>query len=89
MSIEKVREHFKTLGIADRIMEFDVSSATVELAAVAEDLRATTAYFRPFLGISRNFPCCVGCLSFTVCVSNGCRLSEHSRLSSFFIPGVG
>ena len=35
MSIEKVREHFKTLGIEDRIMEFDVSSATVELAAVA------------------------------------------------------
>lgn len=35
MSIEKVREHFKALGIEDRIMEFDVSSATVELAAVA------------------------------------------------------
>lgn len=35
MSIEKVREHFTSLGIADRIMEFDVSSATVELAAKA------------------------------------------------------
>lgn len=35
MSIEKVREHFTTLGIAERIMEFEVSSATVELAAVA------------------------------------------------------
>ena len=35
MSIEKVREHFTALGIADRIMEFEVSSATVELAAVA------------------------------------------------------
>lgn len=35
MSIEKVREHFATLGIAERIMEFDVSSATVELAAKA------------------------------------------------------
>ena len=35
MSIEKVRAHFKTLGIADRILEFDVSSATVELAAQA------------------------------------------------------
>ena len=35
MSIEKVREHFSVLGIADRIMEFDVSSATVELAAKA------------------------------------------------------
>ena len=35
MSIEKVREYFATQGIADRIMEFEVSSATVELAALA------------------------------------------------------
>ena len=35
MAIEKVREHFKTLGIEDRIMEFDVSSATVREAANA------------------------------------------------------
>ena len=35
MSIEKVRAYFKRFGIADRIREFEVSSATVELAAVA------------------------------------------------------
>ena len=35
MSIEKVRAYFETLGIADRIQEFPVSSATVELAAQA------------------------------------------------------
>lgn len=35
MAIEKVREYFKTLGIEDRIREFDVSSATVDLAAKA------------------------------------------------------
>ncbi len=35
MSIEKVRAYFETLGIAERILEFDVSSATVELAAQA------------------------------------------------------
>ncbi len=35
MSIEKVRAYFKTQGIEDRIQEFDVSSATVELAAQA------------------------------------------------------
>ena len=35
MSIEKVREYFSRWGIADRILEFDVSSATVELAAIA------------------------------------------------------
>lgn len=35
MSIEKVRAHFRTLGIENRILEFSVSSATVELAAAA------------------------------------------------------
>lgn len=35
MSIEKVKEFFSEYGIADRIREFDVSSATVELAALA------------------------------------------------------
>ena len=33
MAIEKVREYFRNLGMEDKIMEFDVSSATVELAA--------------------------------------------------------
>ena len=35
MSIEKVRAYFEKLGIADRILEFPVSSATVALAAQA------------------------------------------------------
>ena len=35
MSIEKVRAYFKGFGIEDRILEFPVSSATVELAAKA------------------------------------------------------
>ncbi len=35
MSIDRVREYFRRLGMAERIMEFDVSSATVELAAAA------------------------------------------------------
>ena len=35
MAIEKVREFFKNYGIEDRILEFEVSSATVELAAAA------------------------------------------------------
>ncbi len=35
MAIEKVKEYFAKCGIADRVREFDVSSATVELAAAA------------------------------------------------------
>ena len=35
MSIEKVRKYFAARGMEDQILEFDVSSATVELAAKA------------------------------------------------------
>ena len=35
MSIEKVKQYFSTLGIENRIREFSVSSATVDLAAQA------------------------------------------------------
>ena len=35
MSIEMVRAYLKQFGAEERILEFDVSSATVELAAVA------------------------------------------------------
>jgi prolyl-tRNA editing enzyme YbaK/EbsC (Cys-tRNA(Pro) deacylase) len=35
MAIEKVKEYFAKYGIEDRVLEFDVSSATVELAAQA------------------------------------------------------
>ena len=35
MSIEKVRAYFQQFGMEDRILEFSVSSATVELAALA------------------------------------------------------
>lgn len=35
MSIQRCRDYFRSLGLEDRIREFDVSSATVELAAQA------------------------------------------------------
>ena len=35
MAIDKVREFFRSHGIEDRVIEFEVSSATVELAAQA------------------------------------------------------
>lgn len=37
MSIETVQEHMAAFGLAERILEFPVSSATVELAARALD----------------------------------------------------
>ncbi len=35
MSIEKVKAYFRSQGMEERVMEFEVSSATVELAAQA------------------------------------------------------
>lgn len=35
MAIEKVKEYFKQFGMENRVLEFEVSSATVELAAQA------------------------------------------------------
>ena len=35
MSIERVKEYFRRCGMAERVLEFPVSSATVELAAAA------------------------------------------------------
>lgn len=35
MSIDKAKAYFRTFGMEDQILEFDVSSATVELAAQA------------------------------------------------------
>lgn len=35
MSIERVRAYFRSLGMEDKVTEFAVSSATVELAALA------------------------------------------------------
>lgn len=35
MSIEKVKAYFKNYGLEDRVQEFEVSSATVQLAAEA------------------------------------------------------
>ena len=52
MAIDKVRAYFAKLGIEDRIMEFDVSSATVELAAEAvgtqpERICKTLSFLKP------------------------------------------
>lgn len=35
MAVEAVKEYFRKYGMEDRVLEFDVSSATVELAAEA------------------------------------------------------
>ena len=50
MAIEKVRDYFRQFGIEDRILEFEVSSATVDLAAKAVGVEGArickTLYFK-------------------------------------------
>ena len=41
MAIDRVRAYFKQWNMQDRILEFDVSSATVELAAQAVGCEAS------------------------------------------------
>ena len=38
MSVKKVKKYFEKFGMADRVMEFEVSSATVELAGGSQVL---------------------------------------------------
>lgn len=52
MSVEAVRNYLKSYGIADHIIEFDASSATVEEAA--EDLGCKPAL------IAKTMACMVG-----------------------------
>ena len=35
MSVDKVKQYFSKYGMESKVLEFDVSSATVELAAAA------------------------------------------------------
>ena len=46
MAIEKVKEYLKTFGRDGDVQEFDVSSATVELAAAALSAIAKAAEIR-------------------------------------------
>ncbi len=39
MAIEKVKAYFREHGMEERVQEFDVSSATVELAAAVLTVR--------------------------------------------------
>ena len=55
MSIEKVREYFKQYNIQNRILEFEVSSATVKLAARA--LNVEPARIAKTLSFKQNDEC--------------------------------
>ena len=49
MSIEKVKEYFKSYGMDNKIKEFSVSSATVELVAKAVGTQHDICHYIKFL----------------------------------------
>ena len=64
MAIEKVREYFSQYGMENRILEFEVSSATVELAAkavgiIAKSISAAKTSERIFFILIISFINCI------------------------------
>ncbi len=84
MAIEKVRECFARWGIQERILEFDVSSATVELAAQALNCEGAR--------IAKTLSFLVGEESILVVAAGDARVDNHKFKETFgvkakMIPG--
>ena len=84
MAIEKVRDYFARWGIQDKIMEFEVSSATVELAAQALHCEGAR--------IAKTLSFLVGEESVLVVTAGDARVDNHKFKETFgvkakMIPG--
>ena len=84
MAIEKVRDYFARWGIQDKIMEFEVSSATVELAAQALHCEGAR--------IAKTLSFLVGEESVLVVAAGDARVDNHKFKETFgvkakMIPG--
>lgn len=75
MSIEKGRAYFRALGIEDRVLEFDVSSATVELAAKAVGVEGAR------IAKTLSFKTPEGCL--LVLAAGDARIDNHKFKDTF------
>ena len=77
MSIEKGRAYFRALGIEDRVLEFDVSSATVELAAKALGVEGAR------IAKTLSFKAPDGCL--LVLAAGDARVDNHKFKDTFHV----
>ena len=77
MSIETGRAYFRTLGIEDRVLEFDVSSATVELAAKAVGVEGAR------IAKTLSFKAPDGCL--LVLAAGDARIDNHKFKDTFHV----
>ena len=77
MAIDRARAHLRALGMEDRVMEFDVSSATVELAARAVGCEpARIAKTLSFMG--RDHALLVVC-------AGDCKIDNHKFKETFHV----
>ena len=77
MSIEKGRAYFRALGIEDRVLEFDVSSATVDLAAKALGVEGAR------IAKTLSFKAPDGCL--LVLAAGDARIDNHKFKDTFHV----
>ncbi|MCI6972828.1 MAG: YbaK/EbsC family protein [Clostridiales bacterium] len=75
MSIEKGRAYFRQFGMEDRVREFTVSSATVELAALA--LRVEGARIAKTLSFKRDDGCIL------ILAAGDARIDNHKFKEKF------
>lgn len=74
--IEKGRAYFRALGMEDRVIEFDVSSATVELAAKALGVDGDR------IAKNLSFKTADGCM--LILVSGNSRIDNHKFKENFY-----
>ena len=77
MSIEKGRAYFRALGIEERVLELDVSSATVELAAKALGVEGAR------IAKTLSFKAPDGCL--LVLAAGDARIDNHKFKDTFHV----
>ena len=75
MSIERARAHLAQFGLADKIREFDVSSATVELAAAAVGVEPAR--------IAKTLSCMVGETPTLVLFAGDARVNNQAFKATF------
>lgn len=75
MAIEKVKEYFKQFGMEDRVLEFSVSSATVELAAQALGVEGAR--------IAKSMSFKVGDGAILIIVAGDVRIDNHKFKETF------
>ena len=75
MSIEKGRAYFRSLGIEDRVQEFTVSSATVELAAQALGVEGAR------IAKTLSFKTAEGCM--LILAAGDARIDNHKYKDKF------